>query len=123
MKPINNTETLFPAGNEAVQDRDEKTLRMQDFSERMEYHKAAAANDRYNKDLQKYLQGRLNRHAVFDLGESSGALSPHLNGKRLFMRQGIVAQAVKYGVKAEDLRDLPLKLHQAERDILDCIRP
>jgi len=74
------------------------------------------ANNRYNKDLQRYIKGTLPRHEPFNLGKPYGKLSNYLdNSENILMRQGIINKATKgheSSIKIGDLKDLPLKLYQ-----------
>ncbi|MDR1226557.1 MAG: hypothetical protein LBK47_06625 [Prevotellaceae bacterium] len=77
------------------------------------------ANNKYNKDLSKYLKGTLPKKNFLNLGQPHGALAEHIgNSQDLLMRQGILTKAVKghkTPINLKQVEDLPFKLYQAKQ--------
>ncbi len=73
------------------------------------------ANNKFNKDLQRYFKGDMGRWEIFDLGCTFGELSVHLANANMYMRQGILTKAKRHGVNISALKHLPLMIAQANR--------
>jgi hypothetical protein len=73
-------------------------------------------NNAYNKDLQKYMQGKLPTWKVLDLGMPCGELAKHIdNATNILMSQRILTKAQKghdTTMFLKQLEDLPIKLSQ-----------
>ena len=70
------------------------------------------ANERFNEELERYMDGKMRSSDIFNLGVPSDILkAAGINGNEIVMTQNVLREHLdKHGLTAADIKDLPLHL-------------